>query len=219
MNYQEFITKLFTMQDKNYQKWEQKFISTKYEIIGIRTKDTLKIAKEILKNNHQEFLNKTNKYYEELNIKGYVLAKSPYLLQYIDEYVKKIDNWATCDTFATHLKTKYKAVEPKIEKYLQSPKPFTIRFALVVILLYYLKEENLPQIFQVISNIKNDNYYVKMAISWLLAECYIKYPNKALIFFQNNNLSAFIQNKAISKINDSYRVTKENKKIIKAMRK
>lgn len=51
-----------------------------------------------------------------------------------------------------------------------------------------------------------------MATSWLLAEMYIKYPDKTEKFFKQNQLNDFTMNKTISKIRDSYRVTKEKKK-------
>ena len=58
-----------------------------------------------------------------------------------------------------------------------------------------------------------------MAIAWLVAEIYIKHRKEGLEFIKNNNLDKFTQNKAISKIHDSYRVTKEEKELLKKYKK
>jgi len=56
-----------------------------------------------------------------------------------------------------------------------------------------------------------------MAIAWLICDCYIKYPNKTKVLF-NGSLNKFINNKAISKIHDSFRVKKEEKEELKKYR-
>ena len=58
-----------------------------------------------------------------------------------------------------------------------------------------------------------------MAEAWLVCEMYTKYPNETKRFLEKNNLNKFTQNKAISKIHDSYRVSKEDKEILNTLRK
>ena len=58
-----------------------------------------------------------------------------------------------------------------------------------------------------------------MAEAWLICEMYIKYPKEIKKFLENNNLNKFTQNKAISKIHDSYRVSKEEKELLKILKK
>jgi len=53
-----------------------------------------------------------------------------------------------------------------------------------------------------------------MAEAWLICELYIKYPEKTRQFIKNNKLNKFTQNKAISKIHDSYRVSDEEKNML-----
>ena len=50
-----------------------------------------------------------------------------------------------------------------------------------------------------------------MAKSWLICECFTKYPSKTFEFFKTNTCDKFTINKAISKIRDSYRVNKQLK--------
>ena len=61
---------------------------------------------------------------------------------------------------------------------------------------------------------KREEYYINMAIAWLISECFIKYPALTRSFLENNNLNKFTQNKTISKIRDSLRVSNDEKKDI-----
>ena len=58
-----------------------------------------------------------------------------------------------------------------------------------------------------------------MAEAWLVCEIYIKYPDECKLFIADNKLNKFTQNKAISKIRDSYRVSKEDKEILNNYKK
>ena len=70
-----------------------------------------------------------------------------------------------------------------------------------------------------IDNDNNSFYYVMMAKAWLISECYIKYPKETFEYLKRTNIDDITFNKAISKICDSYRVTKEDKIVLKKMKK
>ena len=97
--------------------------------------------------------------------------------------------------------------------------PWSQRFGLVLLLDHYIKEENLDFIYKICKKIKTEDYYVKMAISWLLSICYIKYPSSTLNFLKKANLDKFTYNKTISKICDSKRIDKSVKEKLKLIRK
>ena len=59
-----------------------------------------------------------------------------------------------------------------------------------------------------------NDYYVQMAVAWLISICYIKYPVSTTKYIENNKLDNFTHNKAIQKIKDSYRVSPEDKKFL-----
>ena len=58
-----------------------------------------------------------------------------------------------------------------------------------------------------------------MAIAWLISVAFIKKRDITLWFLKNDKLSVFTHNKAISKINDSYRADESDKKYLKTLRK
>ena len=53
-----------------------------------------------------------------------------------------------------------------------------------------------------------------MAQAWLLCELFIKYREETLDYLNNHKLNKFTINKTISKIHDSYRVSKEDKEYL-----
>ena len=74
-SYEEFRSYLKKNQDVSYQKFQEKLVQTKYEILGIRIPVNRRIAKEIAKSDVASFLKVTkHKYHEEIMIEGFVLA-------------------------------------------------------------------------------------------------------------------------------------------------
>ena len=58
-----------------------------------------------------------------------------------------------------------------------------------------------------------------MAVAWLVAECFIKFPDETFDFLKTTELPKWTFNKTISKICDSFRVEKEVKDYLKTLRK
>ena len=83
---------------------------------------------------------------------------------------------------------------------------------------YYLNDNYIDRVLKIVSSIKSDYYYINMAISWLLSVAIIDYKDKVIELLKEKCLSKFVQNKTISKIQDSYRVDKEVKKFVKQYR-
>ena len=92
-------------------------------------------------------------------------------------------------------------------------------FLEVTILGHFIKEKNLTDIFDTLNKITSDKFYINMAEAWLVCEIYTKYPKETEVFLKKNNLNKFTQNKAISKIHDSFRVGNEEKEMLKKYKK
>ena len=223
-SYKEFLKYLKSLEDIKYREFHSKLTDTKYEIIGIRVPIMKKIAKEICKTDIEKFFSVvSNNYYEEIFIEGIVLSSSSekVLDKYLVNFIKKIDNWAICDSFCSNLKI----ISKKMVKYwmyftglIDLEKEFQTRVSIVIMMNYYLSDNYIDRVLYIVSNINSDKYYINMAISWLLSAAIIKYENKVLELLETKKLSKFVQNKTISKINDSYRVSEEVKRIVKNYR-
>ena len=223
--YQEFLNYLGTLEDLKYKNFHKKII-TSDNLIGIRTTELKKIAKEISKNNYQEFisLNDSN-LYEPIMIEGFIYSylKIPFdeLLTYLNNYLKKINNWAHVDLLVSNLKIFNKNQEQGFKyakKLIHSKNNWIKRCGIIIMLNYYLHDIYIDKTLEIISKIKTDDYYVKMAIAWLMSISYIKYKEKTLIYLVNIE-DNFIYNKTLSKIVDSKRISDSEKKFIKSLKR
>lgn len=219
----EIREKLFEKQDLKYKEFHGKLCPNLDKIIGVRVPELKKIAKQIAKTDYKNYLkNAQDEYYEELLLQGLVIGYSKTTLEeklkYLEKFIPKINSWAVCDVTCGTLKIaqKYeKEVWEFLQQYIKSKKEYEIRFALVMYLDYYLKEEYIDKILEQINNITSKDYYVQMAIAWLVSIAYIKQKEKTEKFLKNNKLDKFSQNKSISKICESYRITPEEKERVK----
>ena len=210
MDNKEIRAKLIELSDAKYKEFHSGLCpGMDTEMLGVSIPKIRKLAKEIVKDNPEEYLkNPEEDYYEELMLQALVIANLKIDLEkkkeYIINFVPKINCWAVCDSFCAGLKDADKNLEffwKIISKYFKSKKEY----------------EN--EIFKVIDNIKNEEYYVEMGIAWLVAELYIKFPKQTMKYLKNCNLNKFTYNKALQKARESYRVSKEEKEILNKMKK
>ena len=219
--------KLFELQDLKYKEFHSSLCPNVDKIIGVRTPKLKEVAKQIAKENYKEFLqNAQDEYYEELVLQGLVIGYAKISIEdtfkYLNEFVPKINSWAVCDITCANIKIikKYmKEMWKFLEKYINSNKEYEIRFALVTYLDYFLTDEYIDDILRKIDKIENKEYYVQMAIAWLVSIAYIKQKEKTEVFLQNNKLDKFTQNKSIQKICESYRVRNEDKEKVRKYKK
>ena len=227
MIYSDIRLELTKNIDDKYQAFVSKANPTDRPILGVRIPIVREIAKKIPTEDFAEILKVTPVSQEELMLRGMLIARMPYeeMLKNLDSQVKLIDDWCSCDTFCASLKPLVKKhrqefFEQKIDYYLKSSQVFTARVGLVLLLGSYVILDYLPVIFDRIEGLKDrEEYYIKMAIAWLLAECFIKHPEETLGYLQVSKLPKWTFNKAISKICDSYRVEKDAKDYLKTLRR
>ena len=214
--FQEYLLSLGRGKEKS--KWEQNITRTKLPCIAVLSKDVSQVVKEISKGNFQSFLdlwlweNLTNTIINASlisKIKDFNL-----MVSYLDKFVQKADNWASIDTLAFQVSGKEDKFFNLAEKYLSSDRTF-VRRAGVRILFKFINEKYIDRVFDLLSRLKNEQeYYVNMAISWLVCEAFIKQRNKTIEFLKEKRLNTFTQNKAISKCRDSFRIGKEDKALL-----
>ncbi len=148
---QKIKKKLLELSDPKYKEFHGELCPGTENIIGVRVPVLRKYAQELFKEKDwkQTIEEIDNEYYEEIMLQGMLIGQAKNedintILKYVEKYVPKIDNWAICDVFCAGLKVtkKYKKEMWKfIQKYLKSDKEFEIRFAVVMILDYYIDDE------------------------------------------------------------------------------
>lgn len=227
-NYEKEIESwLFIHADKSYQIFMKRLLPGTENILGVRLPELRKLSKEIVKGEWSSFLEKgEEKYFEQVMLKGMVIGNLEIefdeWIKYIIEFVPKITNWSICDSFCSSLKMTKKYSEKMwsfIKSCLKEENEFSVRFGLVMMLDYFIKEDYLDEIFLLLEDIKNEAYYVKMAAAWTVSSCYIRYPVRTMEFLKKGKLEQQIFQKALQKIVESNSVKEEEKVKIKEMKK
>ncbi len=217
---------LLSNQDSKYKDFSFELnLYHKHKSIGVRIPILRNYAKELSRKYELDYLleNIDEEYYEEILLKGFIIGEYKKLsfnelVIHIDNHINKITDWSMCDTFAASLKitNKYqKEIWDYLQKKLNSKKEFTVRFALVMILDYYINDEYKDKIYHIIQNVNNDAYYVKMANAWLLSYMFIKCFNDTINFINHNKIDKWTLSKGISKACESFRISQEEKNILK----
>jgi 3-methyladenine DNA glycosylase AlkD len=162
----KIIKKLLKSADKKYKQFHSSLCPGTNNILGVRIPLIRNIAKEIYKTNESEkYLLIKPKYNEELMIQamliGFIKNDLQTTLHCISEFVPKIDNWSVCDIFCSSLKItkKYQdTVWNFIQKYSKSKKEFELRFAIVMMLCYFLNDRYINKTLEKIDKIKHEGY-------------------------------------------------------------
>ena len=225
----EIKEKLFELSDKKYKEFHVGLCPGTNNIIGVRVPILRNYAKELYEEKTWKETIKQidNEYYEEIMLQGMLigLAKKEYIniiLQFVEKYVPKIDNWAICDVFCAGLKITQKnkkQVWEFIQKYIKSEKEFELRFAIVMILDYFIDEQYLQKDFQIFDSIKHEGYYVKMAVAWAISVCIVKYYEETIQYLEKAQIDNWTYNKAIQKSIESYRIIEAQKQNLRKMKK
>lgn len=226
LSFEELRAELFAASDAEFAEFSKKIIPGSRPFIGVKIPKVREIVKRIPKEKLPEFLAAEPVAIEEVLARGMIIARLPYdeMILNFDSQVALILDWCTCDTFCSAIrkivsKNREGFYGAKIVPLLKSREEFSTRVG-VVLLLGYVSKEWLPTIFENVERLASrGEYYVRMAVAWLVAECFIKFPSETLEYMRGSGLPVWTFNKAISKVCDSLRVEGEVKEELRKMRK
>ena len=218
---------LESLVDEEYRVFASSLLPNTENVLGVRLPLLRKIARQLAKENWRDYLQSgKGDSFEEIMLQGMVIGcvKCPVeeRLLYIQNFVPLIDNWSVCDSFCAGLKfTKEQPEEVWnfLQPYFESNKEFGIRFAVVMLIFYYIQETHIDQVLNILDTLQHDGYYVKMAVAWAISICYVQLPKRTMIYLKDNRLDNFTYNKALQKITESLKVDKETKNQIRTMKR
>lgn len=223
------LHELEKMAEKKYGEFSSALIPGENSMLGVRIPKLRDFAKRIAKDNYGSYLENAcggELCFEEKTLKGFVIgyikADMDYILDLVRDFVPQIDNWSVCDTFCATLKIFGKNLEKGWDfliPYAQSGKEFEIRFATVMFMDYYLKEDYIDRVLAFYGKIRHDGYYAKMGVAWGLATAYAKFPDRTKDFLMNTDLDDWTYNKAIQKMLESYRIDSDSKEMLRSMKR
>ena len=193
-------------------------------ILGVRTPQLRALAGDLNGTPEAEaFLRELpHALFEENQLHAFLLEKRRDFQQCLDEverFLPHVDNWATCDQLRPRIFARHKAeLLPQVLRWLDSDRPYTVRFGLEMLMTHYLDEAFEPRFLDRAAAICSDEYYVNMMIAWYFATALAKQYDAALPVLEERRLDAWTHNKTIRKAQESLRVSAEQKAYLKTLK-
>ena len=218
---------LFCMQDKKYREFQASLIPTvdKDDIIGVRVPALRKFAKQMFSGKDKDAILEElpHKYYEENNLHGYMLELIYDFDECIfrtEEFLHYIDNWATCDTVRPKVFAKNTdRLMPYIEKWLDSGKIYTVRYAVGQLMSNYLDLGFDISHPERLCSLDLSEYYISMMVAWYFATALAKRYDDILPYLEKGRLDTLTHNRTIQKAIDSRRITDGQKEYLRTLRR
>ena len=218
---------LFALRDPAYQAFQSKLMPTVDPalVIGVRMPALRKLAKELAGTPAAEsFLRDLpHRYYEENNLHGLLISS---IRDYgaavaaLEAFLPHVDNWATCDLLCPRAFAKRPPALPEqLRRWAEDARPYTVRFALGMLLRFYLDEGFDPAYLDLAAGIRREEYYVRMMAAWYFATALAKQYDAALPYLTEGRLDRWTHNKTIQKAVESCRIPPERKEALRALRR
>ena len=216
--------RLMESRDEEFRDFSVKLIPGCSNMIGVRTPVMKEIAKEISKGDWRSVLkDMPTDYQEERIVRGFVICYARMdlgeRLWYIESQIPLIDNWAVCDSFF------FRPKASESERYFDFARScimrrgeYERRFGIVT-MMKFIDDGHIDEILSLMDSVRDDRYYVQMAVAWTVSMCYVKYPEKTEAFLDSCSLDDFTYNKSIQKTCESFRVSAEDKARLRSKRR
>ncbi|MBR6081608.1 MAG: DNA alkylation repair protein [Salinivirgaceae bacterium] len=217
---------LFALQDVAFGDFQAKLMPniSRNNIIGVRTPALRALARKIAKTDAaQEFIGQLpHRYFEENNLHAFIVAQTSDFdeaMRQTELFLPHIDNWATCDQFTPAAFKKHPDELLKVvRRWIESSHTYTVRFAIKMLMTFYLDDLFCDEYPQMVAAVKSDEYYVKMMIAWYFATALSKQYDAIVGYLTEHRLDAWCHNKTIQKAVESYRISDERKAALKKMK-
>ena len=223
MKHNELLSTLFALQDLKYRDMQVRIIPNidPETIIGVRTPDLRRLAKEM---EVGEVFKQTlpHRFFEENQVHSFLLERGKDFettISEVEAFLPHVDNWASCDQLSPKVFKKHRrALLPYIYRWLESDKPYTIRFGIEMLMIHFLDEDFNSAYPELVANVRHEDYYVRMMVAWYFATALAKQYEAVFPYISGYRLEKWTHNKAIQKSVESYRITPEQKEILKQFR-
>ncbi len=224
----ELLRRLDAMGDPTVGPYMHKIISdTGYPMRCIRMAPLRFLAKDAAKGDWRNLLSESRfETYEEVMVLGLAVAcaQIPFKekMEPLRELLPFLDSWALTDSIVSTLVLRAPDRQIAWEfamECLESSLEYTVRFGVVMLMGYYLREDTVEKVAQRLVEIHDARYYVRMAVAWCFAEMAVNRSDLVLEILEEEKLDLFTHNMTIRKIRESYRISPEVKAAAAALRR
>jgi 3-methyladenine DNA glycosylase AlkD len=214
------------MQDEKYRDFQSALIpgSDLEKVIGIRTPLLRKYAKNLPLEDAKAFLLELpHKYFDENQLHAFIVSEIKEIdacIKEVNTFLPYVDNWATCDQMSPVIFKKHKdKLLVEVKRWIASSETYTVRFGIKMLMQHFLDEDFNLEYPEMVAKIQSEEYYVKMMIAWYFATALAKQYDSVIPFIEEGRLEKWTHNKAIQKSIESYRITTEQKKYLRTLKK
>lgn len=223
---EDILKQLYSLQDTKYRDFQGKLLPTvdPKSIIGVRTPDLRKLAKELVREDGSGTFLETlpHTYFDENQLHAFILSDiKDYdrCIALVERFLPYVDNWATCDQLSPKVFRKHKAeLLSYIKSWLKSDSAYTVRFAVGMLMQHFLDNDFSPTYPKMVAAIKSDEYYINMMRAWYFATALAKQYDTIIPYIKQKKLDAWTHNKTIQKAVESFRITPMQKEYLKTFR-
>lgn len=199
------------------------------DVLGVRLPVLRQLARQLAQQGAQEALESIPETpFEARMLRGYVIgyAKTDLVQRWkwVEAFLPVIDNWSICDSFCATLASRLteeelRTIWPQIRMFAQSDAPFVARFAIVMMIDAYMRPEYIDCMLAVLSDVRCDAYYVRMAVAWALATALGEFAEQTRCFLGNSAIHPWVRQKMAQKACESRRVSLEDKQWVRTWAK
>ncbi len=226
MKRDDIVNELFRLQDEKYAAMQRKIIPTvaPERVIGVRTPELRTLAKKLYKDNDISFFLESlpHPYFDEDQLHAFLLSQEKDFdkcIRQLEIFLPYIDNWATCDQLSPKIFRKApEKLLPYISKWLVSDQVYTVRFAIGLLMQYFLDEHFETRFADMVASVRSEEYYINMMIAWYFATALAKQYSSILPYLKEHRLDTWTHNKTIQKSIESYRISAEQKAELRCLK-
>lgn len=220
------IDRLVAARDETYRTFQVKLVPNidADKIIGVRTPELRKIAKEVFASEDCDTFLQTlpHTYYEENLIHFFIVAMIrdfDTCIQKVEAFLPYVDCWPLSDQATPKcFKKNHDRLLPYIKKWIASEHVYTARFGMRMLMNEFLDEDFREEYPELVAEKNGEDYYLKMMIAWYFATALAKQYDKTVPYLEKHRLEDWVHRKTIQKAIESYRVSDEHKKYLLTLR-
>lgn len=213
---------LYAQRDLSYKAFQMPLIPGMEHdrFLGVRMPILRKMAKSIP--SVQALGPLSHRYHEENCLHGILINMQKDFEQTVallDDFLPHVDNWAVCDLLSpAAFKSCPQGLLRHVKRWLSSSHPYTVRFAIGVLMKFYLEDTFQEEFPDWVASIRFEHYYVKMMVAWYFATALAKQFQCAYNYLKENRLDPWTHNKTVQKACESFRLTQAQKERLRALK-
>ena len=196
-------------------------------LLGVRLPVLRSLAHELAKYDAAVLLDQvvSADTFEEVMLRGFLIGYARFSWEErwsrIQAFVPLIDNWSVCDSCCATFKEVRKHREevwPFLLEQIASGEEFRQRFAVVLMMDYYLTDDFIAPVLEKWRQLQPAGYYAEMALGWGLSVAALHDEASTLSLLRDAQVPVTVRRKACQKILESFRSSTELRNEIKKIK-